>query len=65
MSKRQDKYLKYKNKYFVGFKYKLGNLQKQVPEFMDNFMALMTLEEAKEAQKDLAKFKIEAEICEL
>ena len=65
MSKRQDKYLKYKNKYFVGFKYKWGNHQKQVPDFMDNVILLMTLEEAEEAQKDLAKFKIEAEICEL
>jgi len=39
--------------------------EKQVADFMDDVILLMTLEEAKEAQKDLAKFKIEAEICEL
>lgn len=65
MPKKRDKYLKYKHTYFTGFKYKSGNLMKQVPNFMDNVILLMTLEEAKSAQKDLKKFKLETEICEL
>lgn len=65
--KKRDKYLVSGKKYFTGFKFKPGNLAKQVqvPEFTDNTILLLTLEEAKEAQKDLQKFNYVTEICEL
>ena len=65
-NQKKDKYLKYKHAYFAGFKYtrRSGKLT-SVPDFLEDALVLLTLEEAKQTQKDLKKFKIETEIMEL